>query len=73
MKPFPKPVPVSKRVPEYPSRHWRVCPQCGSTNVKEFMGGVLGEKYACNACGYVGLVLEGLKGFESKSVHRKRV
>ncbi|MBI4043927.1 MAG: hypothetical protein HY393_03940 [Candidatus Diapherotrites archaeon] len=63
MKPFPKPNPKSKQEPEYPSRHVRVCPQCGSMHVKEYMGGVLGQKFQCMECGYIGPVLESLKGF----------
>lgn len=45
---------------------YRVCPQCGSTNLKWDMGGKLGGRYLCMTCGYRGLPVEGNVEFIEK-------
>jgi DNA-directed RNA polymerase subunit RPC12/RpoP len=40
-------------------RYIKVCPQCGSTRIFYEAGGITGEVYHCQTCGYVGaLILE---------------
>lgn len=38
---------------------FKICPECGSTNIYYEAGMILGEIYKCNDCGYIGsLILE---------------
>ncbi len=37
----------------------KICPKCGSTEIYAVAGGVFGESYHCEDCGYTGaLVVE---------------
>ncbi|NPA75029.1 MAG: hypothetical protein GXO25_02975 [Euryarchaeota archaeon] len=35
----------------------KVCPNCGSKNIYAIDGGVLGDKYRCEDCGYEGMLV----------------
>ncbi|MCI4322468.1 MAG: hypothetical protein L3K03_00340 [Thermoplasmata archaeon] len=37
----------------------KICPSCQSTQISPILGGILGPRYVCEACGYSGaLILE---------------
>lgn len=35
----------------------KTCPQCGSTEINLYMGGITGSQYKCKRCDYLGSVI----------------
>ena len=36
-----------------------VCPSCGSTDLRQLLGGQTGDQYKCPSCNYQGIALKG--------------
>ena len=44
----------------------KLCPQCGSSSITLYMGGMTGVQYECKKCGYRGPIIIETDEFEQK-------
>lgn len=49
-----------------------VCPSCGSTDLRWFLGGRLGDQYKCPKCDYQGIALKGNEKFAEEIRKEKK-
>ena len=53
-------------------KEFLVCPVCGSTDMRWFLGGRLGDQYKCAKCSYQGVALKGNAKFIRDLKEKKR-